>query len=1043
MMQMISEPTFEGYSPMIKTILADWWAALANETDLSPELLQLARDVVYPTSEDQFVDASQKPSAPPPISHLQIVSLRGIRDLAVDLRKQSNTSPGNLFILGDNGSGKSSFVDSLELFFTGKIEKLFHRGDIKLKDCLSFIGDDRPPSIAILFNGFENPLSGVYEDGFERQPAPAGLADFLQAAGERPFILHRAQLTQFIESRPADRYTSLSNLIGMGKLDGIVDDWKGKAKAQDDLVKAARKKLEDASAQLHDHLKTAAKNKKKITKAEIYQAINQRLQAAGLTTIDSRDDLCALQQELFEHSPQPGNLIEAEKSRGLISKIGQAEETIREVGSQLCQLIDAWQAYLEASQKLVDAPFEKIILDGRRLIEELALQQCPLCEVEFQDRGKLLARLDVRLGHLAELSRASQSLEELKTSVIHLLHSCDQALNAMSDALTDCPESPTFDVPQFKEILLDLKTQIQTVPVCFDPMLCQEKTNSLQAFVGAVQPLKLAAQIRINSLIPNDAERNLLALVDFLGRADEKWQSWESELSDVTSKEEIARQYAIVRDCLIRARIAGIRTIIEQLEQNFISLYNQLHPGEGHKAITIIMNEGRANSADLVAETETMKAMHPLGHYSEGHLDSLGLCIFLAFIQKFNSNVKLIVLDDVLTSIDAGHRMRVARMLAKEFRDSQMILTTHDELWANELDSVFRSAGIPFKEIRMNTWNPQDGATYDDYETGIDWEYYKTQVHEGRCQDAVAGVGRNLEKFFVAMRKNLKLAVPATPDDRYTLKLLYDPFFKWLKSNKILRPDLPDFSEILTELNSELDDYWQFRNWSGAHFNEWGAKISPEEALRFIEIVQDLIQAFQCPQCGSLVIYHEASKTKSLICPVCPTSAVVRVVWEYQPDWHRQTLRLLQDSEKQTVKLRGVVGKTQKAFDALLRDSRRRLCLAIPANSEDRYLLADLFEPFFRQLDTYPRLEIPEWHKQIGQLQDRLRTYLTTNLTWLEFPIVENRAADLFDIIEQITSLVSCPACHTPLNLDTSNGYTCSHCQGNRDDKLPANWHVI
>jgi hypothetical protein len=70
MMQMISEPTFEGYSPTIKTILADWWAALANETDLSPELLQLARDVVYPTSEDQFVDASQKPCAPPPISHL-------------------------------------------------------------------------------------------------------------------------------------------------------------------------------------------------------------------------------------------------------------------------------------------------------------------------------------------------------------------------------------------------------------------------------------------------------------------------------------------------------------------------------------------------------------------------------------------------------------------------------------------------------------------------------------------------------------------------------------------------------------------------------------------------------------------------------------------------------------------------------------------------------------------------------------------------------------------------------------------------------------
>jgi len=1041
-MDMITEPTLDVYSPLIKTILVDWWKKLEGEPRLSAELRQLVRDVVYPGSDKQALASSQKSSTSAQISHVRIESLRGIRNLTVDLRKQSNNIPGNLLILGDNGSGKSSFVDALELFFTGQIEKLFHRGDIKLKDCLSFIDDDHPPSVSILFHGFENHLSGVYGDGFERQPAPSELADFLQAAGERPFILHRAQLTQFIESRPADRYTSLSNLIGMGKLDGIVDDWKSKTKAQDDQLKAARKKGEDVATQLHDHLNTAAKNKKKITEAEIYQAINLRLQAAGFAMIANRDDLCALQKEIFKRSPQPGNLMQAEKARGLINRIGQTEESITRIGSEVRQLIDTWQAYLDISQKLVDAPFEKIILDGRRLIEELDLWQCPLCEVEIQDRTRLLARLDVRLGQLAELSRLSQSLGALKISVAQLLHSGDQALNAMSDAFMDCPELPLFKVSQFKDILRELSSQVQTLPGCFDPLLCQEKINALQEFTDRIEPLKLAAQNRIKSLIPNDTEQNLLTLVDFLGRADEKWQSWEREILEVTRKEEISKQYAIVRDSLIQARITGIRTIIEQLDQNFISLYNQLHPGEGHKAITIIMNEGRANSADLIAETETMKAMHPLGHYSEGHLDSLGLCIFLAFIQKFNTNVKLIVLDDVLTSIDAGHRMRVARMLAKEFRDSQMILTTHDELWANELDAVFKSAGIPFKEIRMNVWNPQDGATYDDYETGIDWEYYGKQIQEGHSQDAVAGVGRYLEKFFVAMRKNLSLAVPATPDDRYTLKLLYDPFFKWLKSRKIHRPDYSDFSEFLAELHSELDDYWQFRNWSGAHFNEWGAKISPEEALRFIEIVQDLIQAFECPRCGSLVIYHEVSKTKSLICPICPTKATIRVIWEYKPDWNRQVQRLLQDAEREPIKLRGVVGKTQKAFDTLLRDSRRRLCLAIPANISDHYVLSDLYDPFFRQLDEYPRLEIPEWRNQVSDLRERLRAFLTTDLTWLDVSQVEKQASDLFQIVEKITSLVSCPNCSTPLNLDTSNGYICSHCQGNRDDKLPANWQV-
>ncbi|HMR68167.1 MAG TPA: hypothetical protein PKE64_29490, partial [Anaerolineae bacterium] len=106
---------------------------------------------------------------------------------------------------------------------------------------------------------------------------------------------------------------------------------------------------------------------------------------------------------------------------------------------------------------------------------------------------------------------------------------------------------------------------------------------------------------------------------------------------------------------------------------------------------------------------------HPLGYFSEGHLDSLGLCIFLAFIKRFNTNVKIIILDDVLTSVDSGHRMRVAQLLAQEFGDYQILITTHDEMWAQQLATVMRNVGGALRLVRLKPWSLENGADWDAY----------------------------------------------------------------------------------------------------------------------------------------------------------------------------------------------------------------------------------------------------------------------------------------------------------------------------------------
>ena len=100
-----------------------------------------------------------------------------------------------------------------------------------------------------------------------------------------------------------------------------------------------------------------------------------------------------------------------------------------------------------------------------------------------------------------------------------------------------------------------------------------------------------------------------------------------------------------------------VNELLTELQAEFIRLFEKLHPKEGFQAISLIISKEKRSSISMESAVQGHRTMHPYGNYSEGHLNSLGLCLFLAFIRRFNADFKLIVLDDVLTSIDSGHRI--------------------------------------------------------------------------------------------------------------------------------------------------------------------------------------------------------------------------------------------------------------------------------------------------------------------------------------------------------------------------------------------------
>lgn len=88
----------------------------------------------------------------------------------------------------------------------------------------------------------------------------------------------------------------------------------------------------------------------------------------------------------------------------------------------------------------------------------------------------------------------------------------------------------------------------------------------------------------------------------------------------------------------------------------------------------------------------------PQAYYSDAHLDTLGICMFLALAKHFNDDNTIIVLDDVMTSADEAHRERFMNVLHDEADNfCHMIVTTHYRPWRD----FYRIGGGPANKVQL------------------------------------------------------------------------------------------------------------------------------------------------------------------------------------------------------------------------------------------------------------------------------------------------------------------------------------------------------
>ena len=246
---------------------------------------------------------------------------------------------------------------------------------------------------------------------------------------------------------------------------------------------------------------------------------------------------------------------------------------------------------------------------------------------------------------------------------------------------------------------------------------------------------------------------------------------------------------------------------------------------------------------------------------------------------------------------------------------------------------------------------------------------------------------------------------------------------------------------MLTRLKIELDDYWRFRNWCGAHHNEWGSQVSNREALTFIRIVEELAQLFECPNCGQLVVYDH--DTKVVHCPLCVSKPQPKVIWQFKPDWRAGPDHLLSGQLSTHKKSRlNAVRATRSALEKFLQDARRRLALPIQATPDDTYRLEQLYDAFFDWALAHPRPGTPHW-AGLAECRSILDRGIVEG-RWLEADSPAVDPKQLVETVDQVIRMFQCEADHL-LSYDHKTGdYLCCTCNAVEPETGPwAHWRIV
>ena len=770
------------------------------------------------------------------IEKVKINAFRGIPELTLNLDGKS------LLLQGENGTGKSSIVDALEFFFTGNVAHLSGTQSLSLKNHapnVNFSPEDLKVEIQ-----FKDPSFKLERTLNSNLDYPDSVQNEFKSVKNGRFILHRSQILNLIESKPSERYKFIGSIFDFQTLESSEIELQRAKRYLNDKVKYIENEIIKIFENIGEILETNISDKD-----DVLNKLNKLLSHQGYEILDSIESLEDYLKHL-EGSTHDDNIGKINALNAIIELITDLNTIYEDISENFNKSEDFKKEIFQKHQML-DLALIKVLENAKKIIHEED-NVCPLCEQDI-DGEKLLYRIDDRLNELYDISDTKDKLKNHIEIIEDGINSFITNLNLISKNIDLFTEFDLFE-PLLKNELIKLdhfKKKI-TYQTFLEGFTTRKDFNLLKnGLQNVLNELSLNSKDLKESINLISGDIAVLKLVNILQKVNIKVK----ELFYLENDAKKLKKQLIIADKLYSTfsdiKKSNIQKIYDSIELEIDSFYEYLHPNESHQNIKIDIDSKRKASTNLKMDIFGRENEDPRALNSEGHLDSLGLCIFLALVRKFNENFPIMVLDDIVTTVDSRHRENVCKLLFEEFGDKQLIITTHDSIWYDQLKAAQRAYKLEnnFRNMNIIGWDLIGGPIIRPYKPR--WDKIMQRISEGDRNCAANEGRRYLEWLLEEISKSVKVPIPLNQSGRYTVKELFDP------THKKLIDKIKDvkFKEKIEESFQHLEKTMIMGNLL-SHNNPMASNVSMQEVENFCVSVKALDELMRCPECNNMIQYY-------------------------------------------------------------------------------------------------------------------------------------------------------------------------------------------
>jgi recombinational DNA repair ATPase RecF len=762
------------------------------------------------------------------------------------------TPKRSLAIFAPNGKGKSSLVDGLEFMFSdeGTLARIGTRSTDNQAGLSALAhneaGDkDIESSVYIRFKHDQKKLDGKRLATGNQRTRP-DVADAVKGCFAVDPIIRGYDLRKFVEGESAtDRYESVGRWLELGTLVDVqhnLRDLRRKVKAAaEDRAEARRistqlgRRTGNAVTSWNDAGVLAYAN-------SLIVALSRTLSLAALSEDDPvfatiKAAAAAEEKQLglegLRHLRQAAALIAERKSL-------EGGETIEgllfNTAAALTALAKAEETEAAERSTAANAIFETVWKAAEPLFVKGAapIDTCPICATPLDKTTAgsvegVRSHLATHQVELVEYAAAKSALALAQRAVTSNYQKLNDALASLSALLRESDAA--------------LKTAVDTYAAALEMAgggALPDGAELSAAVLTMIGSLDKAIK-EISDKQGDNTYSKVLAKIEELLDLRADWVVHERKLAELEKLSTALNGQAQFVSTEIRKKV---QTVLDSLETPLNEIYKEIQRNDAMPVRLELPPEGDATQHRLTLVVDfaaNRTSVQPSGYLSDSQIHSLALALRLAAIKRCNTGAPIIVLDDIVTSYDADHRMAIASMLAKLFPDFQIIITTCDERFFIFLKDRLGDADWRYRRILRV--DPGYGPRFADHQISDKviedlWAEGKSAANEMR-QAEEEWLLRTARDFGVDIR--IRSVEHAFSYERAELAIALAAF---LKAKGYQIPTIPGVNRFLLSL--QLGAVENF----GSHFQDgqYGGGSQGDEKVRWEEF-KHFRGLFACPKC--------------------------------------------------------------------------------------------------------------------------------------------------------------------------------------------------